>query len=238
MPYVYVRSVNRYRDSATGQFVPRDRVLSYVESITRAGGDAADTLSDLVSTGQLSPADYGIRLKDELKSAYVQDYVLGRGGRSSMTRSDWGTIGRMLRSEYRLIDNFVADLEAGKSSPAQTRARARLYFDTAQQAFERANARAFGTPKLPAYPRDQTTDCRSHCYCHWSIEKLDGKGNFDCYWKLDKTKENCPQCLARFEVWGPLQIRDGVIAEYDRTGLFGGILTQRKRRKRKVKANG
>lgn len=214
MAFQYVRSVNRYRDSATGRYVSRATVLDYVERIAQAGSDKAAAYAALVANGELSAADFGLRMRAELKQAYIQEYILGRGGRDAMTPSDWGAIGAMLRKEYNLLNGFVADIEAGNLSEAQIRARANLYFMTARQAYERGNARAHGVPTLPAYGRDGSTECHSMCGCYWRFEKLDGDGNVDCFWEIDPTLENCETCLERSAVWYPLQVRNGVLLPY------------------------
>lgn len=214
MPYQYVRSVNRYRDTSTGRFVTREEVMSYVDTIISTGEDEAATLARLVSSGELSPADFGLQLREEIKAAHIQEYILGRGGRSQMTARDWGTVGRMLREQYTYVDGFVEDISAGGLSEGQIRVRAGLYFKTARQAYERGNAAAYGLPKLPAYPADGSSECVSGCQCYWRFVKLPGDGNVDCFWETDPIVENCDTCIARGGIWYPLQVRGGKLLPY------------------------
>jgi hypothetical protein len=211
--YHYVTSLNRYRDVATGQFVAREAVLDYVDRITRSGSNASGVLADLVSDGTLSPADFGQRLKDELKSADIQAYILGRGGRDLMQPRDWGALGNMLKPEYARINQFVADIEAGDLTPGQIRARAALYFQRAREGYERGHARAHDLPTLPAYPGDGTSECMNGCLCRWNHVKLDGEGNVDSFWEAQPI-EPCPTCLERSIAWAPLQTRGGVLQPY------------------------
>lgn len=212
MPYQYVTSLNRYRDVESGRFVSRQTVLGYVTRIARAGNAASDALAGLVSNGTISAADFGQLMRDELKSTFIQQYVLGRGGRDLMQPRDWGAVGNMLREQYQYLNEFVADIESGELTEGQIRARAALYFQSSREAYERGNARAYGTPRLPAYPGDLSTRCKTGCLCSWDIQRLDGEGNYDCYWRLGMPKtENCETCLQRAAEWAPLQIRAGVL---------------------------
>lgn len=216
MSYQYVASVNRYRDTETGRFVARETVLSYTDQIISTSGSATDTLAEMLDEGRITVDEYADRLRTELKDTYIDEYVLGRGGRQNMTQSDWGIVGNMLRAEYRQMEGFIDALRAGELTIGQTRARARLYLMKSRQAFERGNSEAHGIPKLPAYPGDGTTECMNGCHCRWHIVKRKGKGNFDCYWEIDPTVENCETCLARADEdgWAPIEIRGGVIQPY------------------------
>lgn len=214
MSYEFVTSINRYRDADSGRFVSRKTLLGYVEGVTSAGQDASDVLADRVSTGVISPAEFETQMRDEIKSATIQDYVLGRGGREQMQPRDWGTIGRQLRGEYKLLAGFRQDIEDDKLSPAQIRARSHLYFETARVAYERGQAAAFDVPPLPAYPCDGTSICVSGCKCSWRFAKLAGDGNTDCFWELDEAAENCETCIQRSQAWSPLQVRGGVLLPF------------------------
>lgn len=195
MPYEYVTSINRYRDSDTGVFITRDEVLNYTQQLIDAGGDAAHTLSGLVSDGTLSTDDFILQMRAELKSTFLQEGILGRGGRSLMTARDWGGIGASLKPQYQRLEGFRADLKAGKLSELQIAQRARQYFDAAREAYERGNAAAHGVYGLPYYPGDGNTTCSSGCACTWRFEKiLDADGNviaIHAFWELTADAEHC-----------------------------------------------
>jgi len=78
---------------------------------------------------------------------------------------------------------------------------------------------ALGLPVLPAYPRDNTSECLMNDACRWVIVPT-GPNSWDCYWRLTPGVESCPNCLKRAEVWNPLVITDGVIQPFDARGLF------------------
>lgn len=229
MSYTYVRSVNRYRNNGTGRFVSRDEVLEYVEKMVGAGENKSAVLSSELSNGTISPTDYGQLLKDNLKDSYVQNMVLGRGGRAEVTPSDWGTVGSSLKPEYSAIENFVAEITArieenNPYSESYLANRSRLYFGKARLMYERGNSAAYGLPQLPFYPADGQSECKNGCRCSWIIKKLQ-PGDFDCTWEL-RRGENCPTCKERgetFTIEKPLKIRGGVVSD-DRLSKFSGAL--------------
>jgi hypothetical protein len=96
---------------------------------------------------------------------------------------------------------------------AQIAARSKMYLNSAREAFERAKARAYGLPTLPAYPGDGQTVCRTNCRCTWRIEELfDDEGNvigWNCYWDMVDDPGTCPDCTANAAKWSPLSIAVG-----------------------------
>jgi hypothetical protein len=219
MPYQYVNSLNRYRDSKSGRFVPDDTVRGYVDRIAQSGQASSDVYAQLVSEGTISPREFGKRMRTDVKTAHLQQYILGRGGRDNMEPSDWGRVGRVLRDEYGLLDGFVADIESGALSQAQIAARASLYFDSARQSFENGNGAAYGfDPRLlPSVPGDDHQTCHGGCRCHWRYEKVfDLKGKLiavNAFWEVDFTAEHCAPtattrgCIQNAQDYNPFVIK-------------------------------
>lgn len=216
MPYQYVRSLNLYREVATGRFVAKETVMGYVMQVISAGDNKGYSIATLYSTGQLSADDYGRVLKQSLKETYLQQYMLGRGGKGEMTQKDYGALGYMLRVRYQEINNYVAEIKQREDSGIPYTLdylsnRNRLYYESSRQAYERGNSEAYGLPLLPAYPADGSTLCVSGCRCFWRIEKV--AGGFDCFWEIVPGK-NCKTCLDRNRLWYPLQVRDGIFVNF------------------------
>jgi len=209
--WVWNLKAKRYQDTDTGQFMARVEVLSLVQGSLDASGNVTDTLAGLVAGGQLAPADWRDMMREEVKGEYLRQYMTGRGGREQMTYSDWGRCGAMLKAQYKWLEGFAEQVATGELSEAQIRARARLYVDSARQAYEKGNARALGVPDLPAYPGDGSTMCLSNCACYWRIEEVfDEAGRpigWDCYWELTSGAEHCADCEARGVEWYPFEVR-------------------------------
>lgn len=209
MPYTYLNDLNQYRNDDTGELLSSEYIRAYVDEISAAG---AEQVTNAVSE-DMSIADFMTAMKLEIKTSTIQQYLLGRGGRSAMTQADWGSIGRMLRLQYKEMRNLQAALDEGRLSVLETRRRVRLHFAKTREAYERANAKAFGLPTLPAYPGDLTSECQAGDQCHWRIVKLDGPGNFLAFWETSPV-ENCTTCIDRHAAWHPLEIQHGVLQPF------------------------
>jgi len=214
MAWAWNKAASRYQNVETGQFMARKEVLGYVEKSITASGQATDILASYVADGLLAPGDFYSLMAREVKGEYLRQYMLGRGGRAQMTQADWGSIGGMLKEQYNpYLKNFVNEIAQGRLSEGQIRARARMYINSAREAFERANARARsdGQLELPAYPADGQTVCLTNCNCNWDIvEVYDENGvlvGWDCTWIVNHAVENCPDCLDNEAKWAPYEAR-------------------------------
>lgn len=217
--YQYVNSLNRYRDVSTGRFVPEATVMGYVDKIAQSGKAASDVFAQLVADGTISPQEFGERMREDLKTAHIQQYVLGRGGRDNMEPSDWGRVGHVLRDQYQLLDGFVADIEVGELSEAAIASRSALYFDSARQSFENGNSAAYGVDpaSLPSVPGDDHQTCHAGCRCHWRFEKVfNRRGKLvevAAFWVLDFAAEHCAPtpktrgCVQNAEEYNPFIIK-------------------------------
>lgn len=133
---------HNYRDLETGRFVSGAQVHSWSAAAGKASADAVGTMADMLAEGKLSVHDWTLLMRDEIKDAYIQQYVLAKGGLSQMTQRDWSSIGGMLgRDQYAYLDRFAREIADGKVSPAQIKRRAAMYVRSSREAFERGNAR-------------------------------------------------------------------------------------------------
>ena len=227
MPWVWDERTCRYRDADTGRYLSRSAVLGYVQGSLDAGRTSTastisggvnsagtDLLANLAANGMLSPTDWHEMMREQIKREYIRQYMLGRGGRGSMTAVDWGSIGGMLREQYRYLDDFARLVADGTLSEGQIRARAAMYVNSAREAFERGKARALGIPagELPAMPGDGSTICLTNCNCDWVHEEVQGEVGdpigWDSTWTLGPVKtSHCQDCLDRAKKWNPFEIR-------------------------------
>lgn len=164
----------------------------------------------------------------QIRQSHLFAYAVGRGGLELLTDADRAAINARVNGQIDFLKAWAAALTvtggvvllSGKAvSEAALRARAELYVEaTRASLFEGAGAR-IGLPRLPAYPGDGTTRCRSRCACSWRVEQVEGDGNWDCYWLLGSF-ESCEHCPRRAVAWHPLRIRGGEVQSYVRAGLF------------------
>jgi hypothetical protein len=177
-PYYWDESIARYRDAETGRLVARSTIQNYVsESIATAtsapsvvsGGiisAGTDIYANLAASGLVTPEQFVDLMRGEIKREYIRQYLLGIGGRDQMTQADWGSIGGMLKEQYGYLNGFADALATGQLTEGQITNRARMYVNSAREAFNRA-------------------DWKSHV-----------KADFDeVRWVLNPQAENCPDCI-------------------------------------------
>jgi hypothetical protein len=171
----------------------------------RAMRQSDKLVESLMLDGSLSIQQWELQMRALLRDTYRAMYELAVGGRGNMTQEDYGRLGGILQEQYRYLHNFAADLAAGRLSPLQAQNRARMYIESATQAFERAQAAVRGIV-LPQYPGDGGTQCLSNCRCHWEIRER--KKEYACYWRLGEA-EHCPDCLMAAQLYKPYIVLKG-----------------------------
>ena len=154
--------------------------------------------------GNLTVNQWELLMRETIHDVYISQYLLGIGGIDGMTPADWGSLGGMLRQQYRHLAGFSEDLRSGNLTLAQAQARANLYIESSTQAYERAKIRAAGFPDLPQVPGDGNTQCLANCRCHWKLEETETE--FMATWVLDSAAEHCDDCPNNAARWNPLVI--------------------------------
>lgn len=204
----YDQASHRYRNTSTGRYIGQSTMVGLRDQFIESKKAAGDDLAGRLSRGEVSIQQWELEFRKQVKTAFVDEFVLGKGGRNAMTQSDWGAVGRMIRDQYTFSHEFARDIADGELSLAQIEARGRLYMDSATQAYERGRGASFGGLSLPEYPADGNQICKSNCRCSWVIEETDTE--WRCTWQLSSGGETCDTCLGNAEKWNPLVItKDG-----------------------------
>jgi hypothetical protein len=200
-PWIWEPAAHVCRNTATGRFMGHADMLAMRDTFSDAMATKATDLARRVGAGDIDLATWQKAMRSDIRTSYIDQYVLGRGGRSQMTQADWGRVGQLVREQYGYLGNFARDIADGNMTEAQIAARAQLYHHSSVRAFELGRARSYGDLKLPAYPGDGSTACRVNCRCHWDIRPTET--GWDCYWMLGATERTCGDCLGRARDWSP-----------------------------------
>jgi len=203
-PWVWDDGSKRYRNTATGRFLGPKQMLELRDQFLDAKKAEMSVLTDRLVDGDLNAAQWTQEMRRQIRTTYVDEYVLARGGRGNMTQADWGRIGQMVKGQYQFLGKFEQDIKAGKLSPGQITTRANMYVESGTQAFEQGKAVALGLPRLPAYPGDGSTLCKANCRCHWEIEAAETE--WLATWTLG-IAEHCDTCVQRAQDWAPYRVR-------------------------------
>lgn len=203
-PFVWDKASSKYRDTRTGRYLSQQQVVGLRDAFTDALNDRAAELARRVAAGEQTAAQWLKQARADVKTAYLDQYMLGRGGRNAMSKADFGRVGQMVRTQYDYLAKFAAALDG--LSEAQIRARLQLYMEGSTAAFERGYAQgALGMPQLEKYPGSGQTPCLSNCRCSLLTETTDG--GWDVTWVLGAVDKHCKGCLEMAGKWNPLQVK-------------------------------
>lgn len=121
-----------------------------------------------------------------------------------LSRAERAEIRGVVDAQLRYFKGFQADI-AGMSE-AQIKARALLYVGATQETYSKTR---WADLPLPFHPTEGS-ECITRCRCSWEVQKLEGDGNYDAYWKMGAVEVHCTTCPTRAS-GSPYRIRAGVL---------------------------
>lgn len=198
----YDRSAHRYRDQSTGRFLSEANVQIARDTFLLDQQQQYREHTAKLATGDLSVQEWTRTMRENLKTSYLAEYTLGKGGAANMTQADYGRVGRQLRDQYGYLQRFAEEVAAGRLSDAQAQARSAQYASSAVQAHAAGVASSWGIT-LPAQPA-VGTDCRSNCRCSWQIEE--DASEIRATWIVQDDGESCETCISRGEQYNPFTV--------------------------------
>jgi hypothetical protein len=213
--WLFENNRKRYRSTETGQVVSQSQLTQLRDEFLQKVRDQNVRLMPLerdvesiyqgLVDGRIAIQRFVLDMRQEIKEAYLGQYLLAKGGANNMSLADYGRVGRMLapNGTYRRIQRLAEQIKAGELSAAQIRQRSRQLVNSSTQAFERGRAASFSIPGLPQYPADGSQICRDNCNCEWIIREFDDR--WECTWKVN-AGESCDTCLSNAARWNPLII--------------------------------
>lgn len=208
-------SIASSRRAAATELADNRTALDRLEA---ASGTRMRDITQAYADEDISLDVWYARMSRAINANITAGRALAVGGIANLDAQDRQSIELQTDEQLRYLNGFRRELADGNITPAQALARAQLYRGSAVIAYERAQQTALGLPLLPAQPKVRTA-CQANCKCRWDIQRLDGDGNWDCYWRLSPV-ESCETCLTRGRVFNPLQIRNGVIQSFNPLGIY------------------
>ena len=111
-------------------------------------------------------------------------------------------------TQLKFLDNFAVEIQNSPDWQAGWNSRAQMYANAIQTPYWKGKTKMLPLPAMPG----EGGQCLSRCRCAWDISVIDEEnGDYDCYWRLGVSKNNCQTCQVRAGDWSPLQIRGGVL---------------------------
>lgn len=184
--YNYDNRAERWRDSASGRFVSNDNVTAEMQRHQTATYSTLEGLTNQLYAKQISLAEWQLGVAAELKDAHLAQAMFGAGGRANMGFREFGRVGQTLREQYGFLNNFAADIAAGKVSQAQALARIRQYGSASQQSYWAEYAEANNGKQFyyVLHPAEHCPDCLARVagnpYTKDTLQGYPGDGSTRC----------------------------------------------------------
>lgn len=171
--YTFSRSAARFRDTATGKFVGRQRIQDLLEqNVAGADGRLSAIVQD-VANGRIEAGYAQTLMRDELRRVSLQNAALGKGGLDQLDFADYGRVGNQLRDTYQRMTNMLDGVERGTVSLPQALRRvegytleARNQFFAAQRAATVASGRQFEERRV-LHAQESCPDCIEYAGLGW-----------------------------------------------------------------------
>ena len=158
-------ATGRYRDLATGRFVPQTVVRAELDAYLAASREPVAALQDALRSGAINIADWQTAMRAEIKTAHLNAIAESVGGYQNMTPSDYGRAGQIIREQYSYLRDFADEIASGKQKLDGTLTRrANMYIDAGRESYYKsinAKVRAGGITHIASKlnPADHCIEC-------------------------------------------------------------------------------
>jgi hypothetical protein len=162
--------------------------------------NAKSYLDDL-SSGILTPQQFLLRMRKDLKTFHYAAYLAG-SGKKALSPEDRRAVEAIVKRQGGYLERFSKELGTRPVTKRDYN-RAYMYSSALSESYSKANTLDY---VLPAHPGDGTTDCRVNCKCEWRIVVTNvEKKEAAAYWELGNA-EHCDTCVTRSKEWSPLYV--------------------------------
>lgn len=135
-PYAFNARAARYRDPATGRFIPRSDVRQWLDRDIAASQARIQSTSNELRSGAIDLAEWQRIMREEIKQTQLAAEMLLRGGRNQMTQADFGRVGQRVREQYAFLNRLTDEIRAGTIRADGTFLnRAKMYAASARVGF-------------------------------------------------------------------------------------------------------
>lgn len=163
--------------------------------------DEVTQLANDVFAGRMTIGQWEESMKALIRGLHTSVTTIQKGGWDVMTQADWGKMGNPLKEQYKYLHNFAKYIEEHKDtiSLKYIESRSKLYADASQATGNKVVLPDDIVKQLPYIPKDGSSDCMTHCKCHWELKVVDKdkqSQTVTATWTLSAA-EHCDTCIER-----------------------------------------
>lgn len=183
----------RYRDGATGRFIPHRQVFQELNKVIQVSERRMVALSERYQRSEISLKDFKLLMREEVKSLHIATAVVSNGGINQMDSRRWGEVGARLKREFQHLNDFGSDLARGRlrreSGKVRNRARsygaqARMhYWETTIKRFQESGLVVLGRRRTGPVATEHCSGCKAAAGDVWlPLNKIEPIGSKECLW--------------------------------------------------------
>lgn len=145
--FTWDAATGRYR-WPNGRFASKKEIRDAIDVALQNEIVRSRELGLALREGRLSLSAWRVEMRDMIKSVHLYSAALAKGGWAQLTKSDYGTVGNIVRHEYRFLERLASGLNTGAiAMDGQFFDRSRMYAEAGRDTYhqiERVVMRAIG----------------------------------------------------------------------------------------------
>jgi hypothetical protein len=160
-----IRALYSWNDKAQrwmvrGRFVSESSLKLALVQYAAAAGEEVKELAGQMARGEIRIEEWQLATADRIKNSRLAMTAAAKGGFRNLTAADYGRLGSQLRQQYRYLQGFALDVEAGRLGAGRIVQRAALYAAGAAGWYE--NERRDGAAGIYTHER-RVLAASEHC---------------------------------------------------------------------------
>lgn len=148
----------------------------FLQARQRAFNTNVANLMSQLRSESIALVDWTNAMKHEIKTLHTTSAAIGKGDWRAMTQSDWGRVGRQVRTQYDYLRGMVDDLKLSDGQPLSGRfdVRAKMYGGAGRGEFSRAELTEMLDQGKTEYkwtltPAEHCLDCIAYADQGWVV---------------------------------------------------------------------
>ena len=164
--YQYTSGANK------GKFVSNDTLRTLTSDYIAQQSETLRAITQRMLNKKMGVNRWMEEVAGVLKTSHINGYTIGVGGKSQLDSSHYGSIGAILKEEYKYLHQFARDILDKKLSKAQIKARMDLYAGSIRRSFEKGREKShdnngYKWERRDRHATDSCADCIGYSSQGW-----------------------------------------------------------------------
>lgn len=169
--YRWNAKVGRYLD-ARGRFVPAAAIRQELDAALEAAKRRMSSLAEQLRTGAITLDEWFVESGKIVKQVHLYSAAAAKGGWAQLTASDFGTIGAIVKEQYKFLARFAQQITDGLTLDGRFLRRADLYSQAGRATYHKTESgemkkREKTEERSVLNPADHCADCIGESRRNW-----------------------------------------------------------------------